>query len=66
MTETNLIAEVEGYLEKLGDIDPEDVEKILLELLDIIAIALPGTLAYKTLVTLIIKFIVKQCKTTVS
>ena len=62
MTETNLIAEVEGYLEKLGDIDPEDVEKILLELLDIIAIALPGTLAYKTLVTLIIKFIVKQCK----
>jgi len=62
MTETNLIAEVEGYLEKLGDIDPADVEKILLELLDIIAIALPGTLAYKTLVTLIIKFIVKQCK----
>ena len=64
MTETNLIAEVEGYLEKLGDIDPADVEKILLELLDIIAIALPGTLAYKTLVTLIIKFIVKQCKPT--
>ena len=63
MTETHLIAEVEGYLEKLGDIDPADVEKILLELLDIIAIALPGTLAYKTLVTLIIKFIVKQCKT---
>ena len=62
MTETHLIAEVEGYLEKLGDIDPADVEKILLELLDIIAIALPGTLAYKTLVTLIIKFIVKQCK----
>ena len=65
MTETNLIAEVEGYLEKLGDIDPADVEKILLELLDIIAIALPGTLAYKTLVTLIIKFIVKQCKPSV-
>jgi len=64
MTETHLIAEVEGYLEKLGDIDPADVEKILLELLDIIAIALPGTLAYKTLVTLIIKFIVKQCKPT--
>ena len=63
MTETHLIAEVEGYLEKLGDIDPADVEKILLEILDIIAIALPGTLAYKTLVTLIIKFIVKQCKT---
>ena len=62
MTETHLIAEVEGYLEKLGDIDPADVEKILLELLDIIAIALPGTLAYKTLLTLIIKFIVKQCK----
>ena len=62
MTETHLIAEVEGYLEKLGDIDPADVEKILLELLDIIAIALPGTLAYKTLVTLIIKFIVNQCK----
>ena len=65
MTETHLIAEVEGYLEKLGDIDPADVEKILLELLDIIAIALPGTLAYKTLVTLIIKFIVKQCKPSV-
>ena len=64
MTETHLIAEVEGYLEQLGDIDPADVEKILLELLDIIAIALPGTLSYKTLVTLIIKFIVKQCKPT--